>query len=84
MPTFTAEASLYSSSEQYAAMGTTGALAGGANLVPQQVSALFCIGGFNRTFSVGPLSVTLSGCAIPPRACVRACAFGLCRSFCLP
>jgi hypothetical protein len=43
-----------------------------------------CIGSFNRTFTVGPVTITVSGCVIPPRACVKLCAFSVCRQFCVP
>lgn len=80
MPSFTAEASLYKTSEQYAAAGTTRALTGGARIVPQQTG----IGCFTRNFSLGPLSLSIRCCAFPPRCCLRGCVVGICRSFCAP
>jgi hypothetical protein len=79
LPGFTAEASLYSSNERFlanhAGAGGTGAQA----VIPQ-----LCIGSFNRTFNVGPVSINVSGCAIPPKACVKLCVVGICKSFCVP
>jgi hypothetical protein len=71
---------LYKTSEQYKMAGAVEALAGSEEVMPQQTG----IGCFNRTFSAGPFSLTLRCCALPPRCCLRACAFGLCRSFCIP
>jgi hypothetical protein len=81
MPGFTADPAVYASSGlMYGMAGAMDAPAQGAVVVPQQTG----IGCFNRTFSVGPFSLTLRCCALPPRCCLRACAFGICRSFCIP
>lgn len=79
LPGFTAERSLVKSSELF--LATQAAGSGGAQAVIPQI----CIGSFNRTFNVGPVSITVSGCACcPPKACVKLCAFSVCRSFCIP
>jgi hypothetical protein len=78
LPGFTAELSLGKSNELFLA---TAAASGGS---AQAVIPQLCIGSFNRTFNVGPVSITVSGCAIPPKACVKLCAFSVCRQFCIP
>jgi len=80
LPGFTAESTLYTSGARYAmAAGSTDAPTKGQSVVPQ-----LCIGSFNKTFRVGPVSLTVSGCAIPPKACAKICAFSACKSFCIP
>ena len=78
LPGFTAELSLVKSNELFLAAPMTG---GGST---QAVIPQLCIGSFNRTFTVGPVTITVSGCVIPPRACVKLCAFSVCRQFCVP
>ncbi len=78
LPGFTAELSLVKSNQLFLAAETAG---GGTT---QAVIPQICIGGFNRTFSVGPVRITVSGCVIPPRACVKLCAFSVCKQFCVP
>jgi len=77
LPNFTAEATL-NHADNYSQIGTVGTDAGHENAVIPQ--ALFCT---SRTFGVGPLSISVKCCAVPPGCRIRACAFGLCRSFCL-
>jgi hypothetical protein len=78
LPGYAANASLYRSSRPYVMAGAGGAMDDSADIVPQQIG---CI---SRSLGTGPLSVTVRCCAFPPRCCLRACAFGACRSFCIP
>lgn len=78
LPGFTAELSLVKSNVLFLAAPTTG---GGST---QAVIPQICIGAFNRTFNVGPVSINVNGCIIPPRACVKICVASICRSFCIP
>jgi hypothetical protein len=79
LPGFTAETSIYQSGAHYALAAGSAEAANGQQVIPQ-----LCIGSFNKTFRVGPVSLTVSGCAIPPKACVKLCAFSACKSFCVP
>jgi hypothetical protein len=95
LPKFTAEAALEVRSAHYR-MGdgpAFGSLAGGGTLVPQQVGALEQVGALGLfdfgcftagPWSAGPISVSASGCAFPPQACVTISGFGLSRRFCIP
>ncbi len=78
MPGFTAETSLHSTSEHYRMAGSGEALVGNGEVVPQ---AIGCV---SRTFNLGPLSLNVRCCALPPSCCLRACAFGHCFSRCIP
>lgn len=79
LPGFTAEVSLGRSSERFKVEGTKVSSGSTQAVIPQ-----LCIGSFNRTFNVGPVSINVSGCAIPPKACAKICAFGACKQFCVP
>jgi hypothetical protein len=65
MPGFTAETSLYRTSEYYNMGGTFGALAGGAEVVPQACTSL------------GPCTLCYSCSIFPPRCCVSVRCFGI-------
>lgn len=67
-----ADASLYRTSEQYKAVGTSQASAGGAAVVPQA-----CV-------NIGPCRVCVDFRIFPPRACLRFSCFGFNRSLCVP
>ena len=93
VPGFKAEEALVERSTYYHMGGGTvpTSPAGSLALIPQQsgalgdVGALLCIGSFNLgPWTAGPVSVSVSGCAIPPRACVTISGFGLSRQFCIP
>jgi hypothetical protein len=88
MPGFTAETSLYTT---YAARGhyegmMAEAVTGGELVRPQQGGlaefSFGCSTLLDRSF--GPASVRLRACIFPPQACIRLCAFGACREFCVP
>ena len=76
-PGYTAEASLTGFVQPRRFTTAEGVSESGPKVVPQ---AIGCV---SKTFGVGPLRITVKCCALPPGCSLRACAFGICKSFCL-
>jgi hypothetical protein len=72
IPGFTAETSLYKTTEHYKMAGAVGVLPGSAAVMPQQ-----CV-------NLGPCRACLSFRPFSPQACLTFSCLGLSRRFCLP
>lgn len=79
MPGFTAASSIYGHGSSYFPGSSSDAASGEGGV---EAAAIGCKTLLNRR--IGPVSIKLRCCAIPPGCCITLSGFGLSRKFCIP